>query len=614
MQPNQADLSLICILSGKLQFCANTSGCCNNLFSQGLYSKLAANASKMKKIALYTLFALCFQSLKAQLVVNNTTMTPAQLVQNVLLGTGITATNITFNGTAATSVNEQAGSFNGTASNIGISQGVILGSGDVTVAVGPNNSGSASLGGPGTPGTDPDLAAITPNQIYDEAILEFDFIPLGDSVSFRYVFASEEYDEYVCGSVNDAFGFFISGPGISGPYSNNGINIALIPGTTTPVSINTVNLGVPGSTTGGSAANCTAIDPNWASYNIYYAGTNTQNTVQYDGFTVVLTAKTAVQCGETYHIKLAIGDAGDNVFDSGVFLEGGSFNSNGIGISISTPFPNNTILEGCGDALINVFHSNTSITDTIIIDYGGNAVMGTDYSNALDTIFLTTGMTDTTFNISALVDNLPEGTDTITLTLVGISGCNYEYILINDYEAMTLLVPDSINICTPVESGLLTGILTGGIGPYSYVWDNGAAAGDSVYVSPEATTFYTLTVTDGCGNNISAGPEKVYVQCPVIPTNVFSPNGDGKNDQFEIINLEEYPNASIKIYNRWGELVYQSDNYQNDWNGKHYKNHKDVPEGVYFWIVSPNSTKYPYQNDGKDKQKYTLNGNVTIVR
>lgn len=567
----------------------------------------------MKKLALLFIGLFSVQHFSfAQLTVDNATLTPTQLVQTVLLGTGITATNITFNGVPATAITEQVGSFNGATSNIGLSQGIILASGDATVAEGPNNSGSQSLGGSGNAGVDPDLAAITPNQIYDEAILEFDFVPVGDSVNFRYVFASEEYNEYVCAGVNDAFGFFISGPGISGPFTNNAMNIAIIPGTTTPVSINTVNLGVAGSN--GTASTCAAIDPNWASYNIYYAGTNTQNSVQYDGFTVVLTARAAVQCGQTYHIKLAIGDAGDPIYDSGVFLEGGSFNSNGLGISISTPLPNNTILEGCGDALVTLFHSNTAITDTVIIGYGGNAVMGTDYNNLEDTVYLVIGNADTTFNVSALVDNIPEGTDTITFTLLGISGCNYEYILINDYEDMTLLVPDSLNICSPAESALLTGFLNGGLPPYSYIWDNGAPNGDSVYVSPLETTFYTLTVVDGCGNTITAGPERVFVQCPVIPINVFSPNNDGENDVLELINLDDYPDAELKVYNRWGELVYHSEKYMNDWNGNHYKNGKEVPEGVYFYIVTPNSTKYTYVNDGKEKQKYTLNGSVTLIR
>src|SRR5690606_15969665 len=91
--------------------------------------------------------------------------------------------------------------------------------------------------------TDSDLQAISGMNIHNAAILEFDFVPNGDSLVFRYVFASDEYPSFTCSNYNDAFGFFISGPGITGPFTNNAINIALIPGTNTPVAVNTVNSG-----------------------------------------------------------------------------------------------------------------------------------------------------------------------------------------------------------------------------------------------------------------------------------------------------------------------------------------------------------------------------------
>jgi len=108
-------------------------------------------------------------------------------------------------------------------------------------------------------------------------------VPTGDSLAFRFVFGSEEYPEYV-NSINDVFGFFISGPGITGPYQNNAKNIALIPATNNPVSINSVNAG---------------------SNNTWYtANHNGQHNVQPDGFTKVLTARANVICGETYQIKI----------------------------------------------------------------------------------------------------------------------------------------------------------------------------------------------------------------------------------------------------------------------------------------------------------------------
>ena len=179
-------------------------------------------------------------------------------------------------------------------------------------------------------------------------ILEFDFVAESESVAFNYVFGSMEYTSYTCSVFNDIFGFFLSGPGIAGPYSNNAINLAYIPDpnnpgqyTTTPVAVNTVNSGVPSGF--NSSADCDNIDPDWADYNIYWVD-NQYDQVLNDwegvneppeptftvegitGFTTPLTAEyNGLVCGETYHIKLAIADASDGALNSVVFLEANSF-------------------------------------------------------------------------------------------------------------------------------------------------------------------------------------------------------------------------------------------------------------------------------------------------
>jgi hypothetical protein len=138
--------------------------------------------------------------------------------------------------------------------------------------------------------------------------LEFDFIPSGDSLSFNYSFGSDEYNEYVCGSVNDAFGFFLSGPGINGVYSDGAINLAIIPETdNTPVTINSVNNGNVGAS--GTASNCAQVDPNWMNNTDYYIDNATNsdpNATQLDGFTVSLVAAAAVQCVKPITSKLQL--------------------------------------------------------------------------------------------------------------------------------------------------------------------------------------------------------------------------------------------------------------------------------------------------------------------
>lgn len=259
----------------------------------------------------WLLFFTCFSTqVKAQLTVTSAP-TITQLVQNVLLGPGVSASNFTFTGVAAA-----RGSFNcAGACNVGIGSGVLITSGGVTNAIGPNNA--TGQGTDNSANADPDLNALHPtgSNPQDAAVIQFDFTVATDSVRFRYVWASEEYHDYVNSGCNDFFGFFINGPGIVGKK-----NIALIPGTTTPISINNVNNGwAPGGTPpSGPCTNCA-----------YFRDNTGGPTVQYDGMTTVLTAATQVCPCETYHIKLAVQDFCDGAFDSGVFLEGNSFQSVG---------------------------------------------------------------------------------------------------------------------------------------------------------------------------------------------------------------------------------------------------------------------------------------------
>ncbi len=140
-------------------------------------------------------------------------------MEQVLVGQGVSVSNVTFNGVVANSVHDQIGAFNGANSALGLNTGIVLATGRVPVVTGPNLDMSASLSPSSIPlnQADPDLLRIsTTIMLRDQAILEFDFVPIGDTVSFRFVFASEEYPEYVCSMWNDVFGFFLSGPGING--------------------------------------------------------------------------------------------------------------------------------------------------------------------------------------------------------------------------------------------------------------------------------------------------------------------------------------------------------------------------------------------------------------
>lgn len=437
--------------------------------------------------------------LSAQLTINGT-LTPTQLVQNYLVGNGVTVSNVTFNGAPATTTNPQISLFNGTNTTLNMADGIIMSSGQTLNAIGPNNNSgiSASMG---SSAYDPDLNAICAFGVYDAAYLEFDFTAAGDSVSFNYIFASDEYMEYVGGGINDAFGIFLSGPGISGPFSNNAVNIALIPGTSTPVSIDNVNAFT------NSAYYVNNGDGSTAPYNtnpIY---------VQYDGLTVKLTAAYPVQCGGTYHIKFAIGDGADDLLDSGVFIEGGSFSSNGFSVSLNTPtLPNATqgvVYEGCllGSTVDFTFvRPDVTGADTAFFILGGNAVNGVDYSNISPSyVTFAPGQDSATLTISIPNDFVIEGVDTLTISSISVNACgdtvlNTATLYIHDpYPVNPFAGNDTIYNC-PGTTYSFNGVVLNGNPPYNWTW-NGAIPGQTISytINQLGGDTLVLEVIDGCG-------------------------------------------------------------------------------------------------------------------
>ncbi|MBL0045745.1 MAG: choice-of-anchor L domain-containing protein [Flavobacteriales bacterium] len=459
-------------------------------------------------------------ALKAQLVVDQS-LTPIQVVQNLLVGNGVVATNITLNGVLGNTINEQIGGFDGSNSNIGLNNGVLLSSGSIAVAVGPNISGSNTVGGGNFGASDPDLDLLSGVATNDKCVLEFDFIPTGDSVKFNYVFGSEEYNEYVCGTVNDVFGFFISGPGLTGPYSNNSTNIALIPGGSIPVSINTVNNGTVGQN--GMLANCDNLDPNWENNNIYFTDNGGGTTVEFDGFTVILTARAQVQCGQIYHIKIAIADGGDTAFDSGVFLEGGSFTSTGSVIpelqTAGTVSSNDsTFFEGCGQIPF-AFHriGDTSVVDTISMVVAGTATGGVDYVAAFPVqLVFPAGDTLIPWPVDVPLD--ADGLETITITITQNLVCSGTQVIndytfyIDQYEPLNVVTNDVVGDC--LGTYVLAPIITGGTVEKEILWSTGATT-NTITVTPPVTTTYYFTVSDTCG--VLPWSDSVVVTMPVYP-------------------------------------------------------------------------------------------------
>lgn len=268
-------------------------------------------------------YAFLANTSQAQVVID-TSRTADYMVKKVLLGNGVLVGDVKYAGEKhAISIYEDS------SSQVGISKGVLLTSGNAFYAIGPNKtprSGWASF----APG-DEELEAIARGKTWDASVLEFDFVTISENLSFKYVFASEEYLEYVGSKFNDVFGFFVSGPDLSKT------NIARLPDGKTPITVNTVNSGLNSEYYVDNAYYNTTDPYIWDVRNrrvilnkkYLQEEIPPKYDIQFDGFTTVLTAHYKVIPNQVYHIKLAIADVGDDILDSGVFLEAGSFQSTG---------------------------------------------------------------------------------------------------------------------------------------------------------------------------------------------------------------------------------------------------------------------------------------------
>lgn len=358
--------------------------------------------------------ALCFTSapLKAQIVVSADKT--ASILASALVGTGITILGPTLtcpgnaNGTFYTT----------TVSPIGIPNGIVLTSGcakDTTIAgtfFGVNDPSTDFASRDNATAGDADLTALSTLTTFDACVLEFDFKASGDTVRFNYVFGSEEYTSYTCTDFNDVFGFLISGGAYVTPT-----NLALVPGTSIPVCINSVNCGPTG---GGVLATCTAMGPG-SPFCAYYVDNLTGPVspyVTYDGLTTKLTAMALVSPCDTYHLKLGVADATDHVLDSGVFIEGGSLTSNvsaavrAVGAS-GLPY----CIRGCapGNFIFNIPEPRDTVT-TVRYYISGTAVNGYDYATIPTSVTIPVGDTSVSVDIDPLMVP-PAGPKVVTLSI-----------------------------------------------------------------------------------------------------------------------------------------------------------------------------------------------------
>ncbi len=411
----------------------------------------------------------------AQLGVS-TLLSPEELVKKVLVRGGATIQNVKYTG-----AKYAIGSFTSVGTLPGISEGIVLTTGSIQNAPGPNINGSKStdnfLAG------EPDLQNETGGIIYDACVLEFDFIPYGDSVSFQYAFASEEYLEFVGSPYNDVFAFYISGPGISGIQ-----NIALIPGTASYVSINNVN---------------------HLTNQQYFIDNFNGPDIEYDGITAIFTATAKVEPCGVYHLKLAIADVSDGIYDSAVFLKAGSFQTGSA--AIVQPFQDP--VEKCktgGFTVSRVGPIDKPLNITYTVK--GSATAGIDYSQLAGQLTLAPGDNSVFIPVEALEDQVFDPDETIMIVIAVPIVCGFVYdsasITIREFKGSGIIFDGETHICrgSPVT---IEAKLPHFNGIPSYSWEPGGCRTKVLTDTPTVSTMYVLTIQDqesGCSFN-----DSVYV-------------------------------------------------------------------------------------------------------
>ena len=396
------------------------------------------------------------------------------------------------------------GYFEGGTANIGMTDGLIIATGPISNAHGPNVS-EGRTGQLFDNKEDSDLKSLATNTLFDNVGIEFDFVPQKAYVSFKYVFASEEYCEFVGSIFNDVFGFFVSGPGINGPFSDGAINVALVPESNDFVSINNINHIFNSDF---YVKNEREDDANQC--NVAFAPKFLQE-IEYDGFTLVLTAVFEVIPCETYHIRLVVGDVGDDKLDSAVFLESKSFD---IGPEVSIDFLtdnfDDAITEGCTDGRV-IFRrtDDVRIDEDIPVEYfytiNTTAEESVDFSAIPKNIVIPAFTQSVVIPVTAFVDDLPEGEEEVGIEIDVACNCRKA-----DNTLFTIRDPfsisydlDTVLACYDQDIVLLPNI-NNGSPPFEYQWEDGNFLSGLELEAVNVPKDYAFTVTDKCGASLSS--------------------------------------------------------------------------------------------------------------
>ena len=417
-------------------------------------------------------------------------------------------------------------------SDLGLGKGLLLTSGNIDWAPGPNDDpGGGQIDGDNQASGDADLDSLSIHYgdqalSNDACVIEMDVFVATDELRFKYIFGSEEYPEFTNpfndpdgSQFNDIFAFLISGPGVVGdPVIGGQRNMAVLPdGNNTFVEINSVNNAV-----------------NWQ----YYRDNQLGQSVQYDGLTSgfngeekYLTAIQEVIPCNTYHLKMAIADRGDFIYDSGVFVSEIKGTTPNLAIEFTSGLDYFT--EGCSSSVDSLVIELTSTSDEPIsynVIIGGTAELGVDYLiNIPAAIEFAPGEDRLTFPITILSDLLTEGTENIEFSLSNDFGCGEVELttisvdLLDELNVEIETPQDTIFVCD------MTSLQVEATGAVDYTWTPGDLFDNPNISNPTMTTIQegwveVLGEAGGCSDKDSIYIVPVTVEA--TPNEAFLCEGE----------------------------------------------------------------------------------------
>jgi gliding motility-associated-like protein len=425
-----------------------------------------------------------------------------KMVRQSFVGPGVQIRNVIFRGDSAA-----IGIFDGRNSNIGLDSGIIITTGKAVDAIGPDNiDASTAQDASGTGGkTDGDLnSLLNGSSTKDATSIQFTFTPSANRATFNVVFASEEYAEFVGKPYNDIFGFFLSGPGITGKK-----NLALVPGTQEPISVNTIN----------QITNANLFVNNIGGL-----------TIQYNGFTKVLqiVADNLIPC-EDYILKLVIADVQDAIYDSGIFLA--SMNSespNDNFITRNTPAKSKSYIQEKCDSAIFRFTRSSNLNQagqTVKYKVGGTATRGVDYIDIPDSITIEPGKLFADLVIFPVDDNITENAESVVIEVSNNTICAVSIDSINIQDFDTLKITTYVDVRCQGDTIFKQVKFVGGSTRLSYLWTdslgNIKGASSILEASPDSLTMYIISIYDSCINFTTV--DTIYIP-PITIVNLVAPN------------------------------------------------------------------------------------------